>query len=203
MSVCYPAENAECFEDGHARAFEFFGGAPESCIYDNAGYAVKRGSGPIKGRECTLTESFQRLQSAYLFRSEFAAPRKGNEKGSIERKIGTLKRSLLSPAPRAGSFEELNEMLLAKALANKESRAEAFAEDAARLLPLPDYRPTRLEERQVDKLSLVRFDACSYSVPTEYVGRSLRVKRLRSRSRSRIRTRSSPGTSAATRRAGS
>lgn len=176
FKVCYPAENAESFADGHARAFKFFGGAAERCVYDNAGYSVKRGTGPIKGRDRDLTESFKALQSVYLFHAEFAAPAKGNEKGSVERKIGTIKRSLMSPVPKADSFEELNRMLQERALANQEANAEKFAEDAARLLPLPDYEPSRLEERLVDKLSLVRFETCSYSVPTELVGKFVKVR---------------------------
>jgi transposase len=176
FKVCYPAENAESFADGHARAFRFFGGAVVRCVYDNAGYSVKRGSGPMKGRDRELTDSFATLQSVFLFRAEFAAPAKGNEKGSVERAIGALKRSLMSPVPKADSFEELNEMLMQKALANKAAHAEKFAEDTARLLPLPDYEPCRLEERLVDKLSLVRFETCSYSVPTDLVGRSLKVR---------------------------
>jgi uncharacterized protein (TIGR04255 family) len=68
----YPKENAESFADGHARAFAFFGGVPRRCVYDNAGYSVKRGSGPIKGRGRNLTNSFSELQSAYLFEADGA-----------------------------------------------------------------------------------------------------------------------------------
>jgi transposase len=80
---CYPKENAESFADGHIAAFDFFGGVPVRCVYDNAGYSVKRGSGPIKGRTRNLTDSFSELKSAFLFEADFAAPRKGNEKGSV------------------------------------------------------------------------------------------------------------------------
>ena len=176
FSVCYPVENGETFADGHVQAFRFFGGAVSVCVYDNAGYSVKRGSGPIKGRERNLTESFAQLQSVFLFRAEFARPARGNEKGAVERKIGTLKRSFWAPAPKAASFAELNRMLLEKAQADKEANAQAFVQDSARLLSLPDYESSRMEERRVDKLGLVRFETCSYSVPTELVGRSLSVR---------------------------
>jgi hypothetical protein len=83
FTAAYPAENAESFADGHARAFKFFGGVPRRTVYDNASYAVKRGSGRLKGRERLLTDSFSELQSVYLFEAEFAGSGKGNEKGSV------------------------------------------------------------------------------------------------------------------------
>lgn len=172
---CYPKENAESFADGHARAFEFFGGVPRRCVYDNAAYSVKRGSGPIKGRARTLTDSFAELQSAFLFEADFAAPRKGNEKGSVERKIGVVRSRLFVPVPKAGSWEELNQMMLEKAMAFRDA-SEFFAEDVAVLLPKQDYQPSKLKEAKVDKLSLVRHDNCFYSVPTQLVGRSVLVR---------------------------
>jgi hypothetical protein len=171
----YPAENAESFCEGNAAAFAFFGGVPRRIVYDNAGYAVKRTSGPLKGRDRELCSLFSELRSAFLFEAAFAAPYKGNEKGSVERHVGTLRQSLLVPVPSADSFEELNANLLAKALANKE-RAELFPKETAAFLPLADYAPCRLELRKADKLSLVKFEGNSYSVPTQYVLRSVLVK---------------------------
>jgi transposase len=171
----YPAENAESFCDGNAAAFRFFGGVPTRIVYDNAGYAVRRGSGPLKGRDRVLADSFSELRSAFLFEAAFAAPGKGNEKGSVERHVGTLRRSLLTPVPKAESFDELNASLLDKALAHKE-RAERYAEESAALLPLADYAPCRLTSAKVDKLSLVRFEGNSYSVPTRFVLRPVIVK---------------------------
>ncbi len=38
----YPAETTEAFCDGHVRAFAFFGGVPQSILYDNTRIAVAR-----------------------------------------------------------------------------------------------------------------------------------------------------------------
>jgi len=173
--ACYPKENAESFADGHARAFTFFGGVSRKSLYDNAGYAVKHGSGPIKGRERNLTDSFTELQSRYLFEAVFANTYSGNEKGSVERKVAVIRSRLFSPVPKADSWEELNQMLYEKALKAKEA-SERFREDAARLLPCPDWRPERLVSVKVDKLSLACFETCHYSVPTQFVGRKLTLK---------------------------
>ena len=171
----YPAENAESFCEGNAAAFAFFGGVPSRIVYDNAGYAVKRTSGPLKGRDRELCSLFSELRSAFLFEAVFAAPYKGNEKGSVERHVGTLRQSLLVPVPSADSFEELNARLLAKATVHKE-KSELFQNETVAFLPLADYAPCRLEERKADKLSLVKFEGNSYSVPTKYVLRSVLVK---------------------------
>jgi len=173
--ACYPKENAESFADGHAQAFRFFGGVSRRSVYDNAAYAVKRGSGPIKGRERNLTDSFMELQSRFLFEAVFANTYSGNEKGSVERKVASLRSRVFVPVPKADSWEDLNQMLYEKALKVKQA-SQRFSEDAAKLLPVPDYQPERLVSAKADKLSLVCFETCFYSVPTRFVGRSLTVK---------------------------
>ncbi|MBA3243208.1 MAG: IS21 family transposase [Acidobacteria bacterium] len=171
----YPRENSESFVDGNVAAFRFLGGAPRCVVYDNPAYAVKRGTGPMKGRARETVAAFSELRSAFLFEAVFAAPRKGNEKGSVERHVGTLRQSLLVPVPKASSFEELNRVLLAKALAFKEN-SPTFGEDAVALLPLADYEPCRLVACKADKSSFVRFDGNAYSVPTNFAHRSLVVR---------------------------
>jgi hypothetical protein len=136
---------------------------------------LKREAGGMKGRTRVLTDSFGELVSTFLFEAVFAACRKGNEKGSVERKVGVVRSSLMVPVPKADSFQELNEMLLAKALAAKE-KSERFAKEAAGLLPLRDYAPCRLVEARADKLSLVCFEGSSYSVPTSFALRPLLVR---------------------------
>ena len=174
FQVAYPCENSESFLDGHARAFEFFGGVPRRCVYDNASYAVKRGSGPLTGRDRELTRGMVEMRSTCLLETEFARPAKGNEKGSVERKVRTLRSSLLSPVPSVESWDELNACLRLKAQECKDE-AKGFAQDAARLLPPADYRPCRVALAKADRMSLVRFEGASYSVPTRFVGRELLV----------------------------
>jgi len=171
----YPRENSESFVDGNAAAFRFLGGAPTRIVYDNPAYAVKRGIGPMKGRTREPVLAFSELRSAFLFEAAYAAPAKGNEKGSVERAVGTLRRSLMVPVPQVESFEELNDKILAKATAFKE-KSESFAQDAQVFLPLVDYEPCELVSRKADKTSFVRFDTNSYSVPTRFAYRSLLVR---------------------------
>jgi transposase len=171
----YPGENAESFCDGHDRSFKFFGGVPRRIVYDNPAYAVKI-TGKLTGRERDLAESFGELRSRGLFEAAFCNPRSGNEKGSVERKVGVLRSKWLVPVPKAHSWDELNQTLLEKGMAEKQARAESFAREAEHFLPLFEYDPSRLAGGQADKLSLVRFERNDYSVPTKFVLRKVLIR---------------------------
>ena len=81
----YPAETMEAFLDGDLSAFAFFGGVPQSILYDNTKLAVARicGDGEPEG-----TRAFSGLVSHYLFRDRFGRPGKGDDKA---RSRGLLK----------------------------------------------------------------------------------------------------------------
>ena len=106
--VGYPAETTEAFCDGHVRAFSFFGGVPQSILYDNTKIAVARILGDGKRQR---TRGFAELQSHYLFRDRFGRPGKGNDKGKVEGLVGYARRNFLVPLPVFDSFEALNAYL--------------------------------------------------------------------------------------------
>ena len=81
----FPRECTEAFLEGHARAFEFFGGVPRRISYDNLKIAVARVTG---GRGRVVTREFQRLKSHHLFEAHFCLVRRPNEKGHVETLIG-------------------------------------------------------------------------------------------------------------------
>ena len=102
--VGYPAETTEAFCDGHVRAFSFFGGVPQSILYDNTKIAVAHILGDGKRQR---TRGFAELQSHYLFRDRFGRPGKGNDKGKVEGLVGYARRNFLVPIPVFESFEAL------------------------------------------------------------------------------------------------
>ena len=102
--VGYPAETTEAFCDGHVRAFAFFGGVPQSILYDNTKIAVARILGDGKRQR---TRVFTELQSHYLFEDRFGRPGKGNDKGKVEGLVGYARRNFLVPIPVSESFEAL------------------------------------------------------------------------------------------------
>ena len=177
----YPRECTESFQDGHVRAFNFFGGVPTRISYDNSKIAVKKFVGP---RQRELTDGFLRLQSHYLFDEHFCLVRKANEKGHIENNVGYTRRNFMVPLPSVRSFDELNEHLerccfedLAREVRGKAgTKAERLEDDRAVFRPLPGaFDACQVQMRRANTLSLVRFDCNDYSVPVAWAHHDLTV----------------------------
>jgi transposase len=62
-------------------AFDFFGGVPQSILYDKTRLAVAK---IVKGGERLRSQMFVELQSHYLFEDRFGRPGKGNDTGKVE-----------------------------------------------------------------------------------------------------------------------
>jgi transposase len=101
----YRAETAEAFCDGHVAAFEFFGGVPQSILYDNSKLAVAK---IVKGGKRLRSKMFAELQSHYLFEDRFGRPGKGNDKGKVEGLVGFVRRNFMTPLPVAEDFDAFN-----------------------------------------------------------------------------------------------
>lgn len=171
----FPRECTESFQEGHRRAFEFFGGVPKRISYDNSRIAVSK---VIQKRGGVFTAEFLRLESHYLYEHHFCLVRRPNEKGHTENLVGYSRRNFMVPIPEFDDFEVFNEQLaedcrqdLQRQLRGKEGiKAERLEEDRQAMLPLPSrpFEARRVEPCQANSLSLVRFDRNDYSVPTQY-----------------------------------
>lgn len=178
----YPRECTESFQDGHVKSFTFFGGVATRISYDNSRIAVKKFVGP---HERELTDGFLRLQSHYMFEEHFCRVRKANEKGHVENQVGYTRRNFMVPLPSVRSFEELNEHLerccvqeLGRTLRGKDgTKAQRLEHERAIFRGLPDevFHACRVEVRQANTLSLVRFDRNDYSVPVRWAHHKLTV----------------------------
>jgi transposase len=173
--VGYPAETAEAFCDGHIRAFAFFGGVPQSILYDNTKIAVARILGDGKRQR---TRVFTELQSHYLFKDRFGRRGKGNDKGKVEGLVGYARRNFLVPIPVFESFEALNAHLLECCRrrmtdclrGHHGTIGERLERDLAafQTLPFAPYDACEKFATSVSSLSLVRYRLNDYSVPTSY-----------------------------------
>ncbi len=76
--AAYPAATTEAWLDGHNRAFAFFGGVPQSILYDNDKSLVAR---ILPDGTRQRTRAFSSLLSHYLFEDRYGRPGKGNDKG--------------------------------------------------------------------------------------------------------------------------
>ena len=179
----YPAETTEAFLDGHVSAFAFFGGVPQSILYDNTKIAVAKICGDGKRER---TRAFSGLVSHYLFRDRFGRPGKGNDKGKVEGLVKNGRRRFLTPVPVAASFEALNAKLEADCLAELDRCAGRHTEtigvrldaDLTAFRPLPSghFEPCEHRTARVSSTALVRYRMSDYSVPTAYGFRDVVVK---------------------------
>lgn len=179
----YPAETTEAFLDGHVSAFAFFGGIPQSILYDNTKLAVAKICGDGKRER---TRAFSGLVSHYLFRDRFGRPGKGNDKGKVEGLVKNGRRRFLTPVPVAASFEALNAKLEADCLGELDRCAGRHTEtigvrleaDLTAFRPLPPghFEPCEHRTARVSSTALVRYRMSDYSVPTAYGFRDVVVK---------------------------
>jgi transposase len=171
----YPAETAEAFCDGHVAAFDFFGGVPQSILYDNTRLAVAK---IVKGGRRLRSQMFAELQSHYLFEDRFGRPGKGNDKGKVEGLVGYVRRNHMTPLPVAASYDGLNAGLLdactkrGQAILRGQTATitERMQADAAVFMKLPPapYDSCHKVATSVSSLSLVRYRNNDYSVPVRY-----------------------------------
>jgi transposase len=106
----FPAETQQAFFEGHAEAFEFFGGVFARIRYDNLTSAVQK---VLKGRRRIEQERFVAFRSHYLFESFFtlAGIEGAHEKGGVEGEVGRFRRRNLVPVPAVASFGELKKLV--------------------------------------------------------------------------------------------
>jgi hypothetical protein len=179
----YPAETTEAFCAGHSAAFAFFGGVPQSILYDNTRIAVARILGDGRRQR---TRVFSELQSHYLFDDRFGRPGKGNDSGMVEGLVGWIRRNYLVPMPRVASFDALNAKLIDDCRRRLGDRLRGHAETigerlvhdlaAFQSLPATPYDACEKKTGRVSSLSLVRYRGIDYSVPTAYGHREVLIR---------------------------
>jgi transposase len=172
--MTFERECTETFWEGHARAFEFFGGVPRRITYDNTTVAVSK----IFGQERQLTRGFLQLKSHYLFAHHFCRVARGNEKGVVEGLVKFTRLNYFVPVPQVRDLAELNAQLHQRCVADRERRlrgqpgpkAQLLLEDQKAFLSLPatPFEACRRVSTTASSLSLVRFDGNDYSVPVRW-----------------------------------
>ncbi len=181
--VAYPAATTEAWLDGHNKAFVFFGGVPQSILYDNDKCLVARIL-PDGARQ--RTRAFSGLQSHYLFKDRYGRPGKGNDKGGVEGLVGYARRNFMVPPPRFESWDAFNADLEEKCRkrhgdvlrGHRETISERFRRDCEALTPLPPapFDACDKQASRVTSQSLVRYRTNDYSVPAAYGHREVWIR---------------------------
>jgi transposase len=161
----FKGENFECLAQGMVDIFKYISGVPNRQWFDNMSTAV-HGIKEDKSRE--LTNAFSRLKNHYNFKAVFCNFAAGNEKGSVENKVGYHRRNLLVPIPECKDLRDYNRILLEKCFLDMERKhykkglliKALFAEDKKHLIPLPaeDFRASKIKSVRIDAYAKFRIN---------------------------------------------
>jgi transposase len=179
----YPTETTEAFCDGHVSAFAFFGGIPQTILYDNTKIAVARILGD---RTRVRTQRFTELQSHYLIDGRFGRPARENDKGNVEGMVGFTRRNFKVPPPRFNSFDDLNAHLEQRCLERQGDKLRGHEQtignrlisnrEALMGLPVAEYEACVHVSTRATSISTVRYRSNDYSVPVTYAHHDVHVR---------------------------
>lgn len=166
----------ESFLEGHVRVFDWLGGVPRECVYDNLRSVVaKRDSRQV----VRWNPRFLHLRGHYAFHSTACTPSTPREKGSVEGSVRYVKTGFW-PARRFSTLSELDVVYarwrdqVAHRRRHATGRfvvAERLAEERVVLRPLPpapfDFSLNRTVRVPTD--GYLRYAGCFYRAPLELV----------------------------------
>jgi transposase len=177
----YQNERLATLLDGHERAFGWFGGMTLSCLYDNPRTLVL-GRSENKVLWHPLFEDFARY---YGFTPRACQPYRPRTKGKVESGVKYVKRNALA-GRRFNSWDEVNSWLERWSIEVADLRIHGTTHERPidrfereQLTPLGarlPYRYQQVQMRQVANDALVTLGAARYSVPVQYVGRTVSVQ---------------------------
>lgn len=181
----FKGENQECLFEGLKNIFNHIGGVPKKLWFDNMSTVVVS---ILKNGEREVTDNFYRFKQHYGFGATFCNANSGNEKGSVENKVGYLRRNYLVPIPEFTSLQEYNKELLEKCdydhnrshYIKEKDITELFTEDKNHFLYLPEkeYLNYKYETVKIDGYGKFTLNAGlhSYSTSPKYAGETITVK---------------------------
>lgn len=176
------SQNLSNFMYGHEFAFAHFGGVARVCLYDNLKSVVLERI----GKAIRFNRRFMEFAAHYRYEPRPVGIARGNEKGRVERSIRYIRENFFA-ARRFKDLDDLNSQALAwcqstaleRRWPDDDRRAvgEVLREEQSKLLPLPAHEHPCAERCEVvlDKYPHARFDLNDYSVPPEYVHKTLVV----------------------------
>ncbi|MFA5537380.1 MAG: IS21 family transposase [Bacillota bacterium] len=179
----FKSENQECLLEGLKSIFEHIGGVPTAIWFDNMSTAVKK----IRAYgERDLSEGFLRFMMHYGFNSNFCNPNSGNEKGSVENKVGYHRRNLFVPVPEFKDLRQYNKELLKRCDEDMIRQhykgigliSELFQEDMQEFFKLPKvpFEVYRHKFAKADNYGKIKFDARTYSTSPKLVNSQIMIR---------------------------
>ncbi len=166
----------------HVRAFEYFGGAAATCLYDNMKVVVTG----YDGDQAIYNTRFLSFATHYGFQPWACRPHRPQTKGKVERPFLYVEKNLLNGRTFT-SLEHLNETAAhwlsdtADVRIHQETRRrpiDLYQEEKPHLLSLPaqPYDTAQVFYRTVNPEGYVAYRQNFYSVPWQRIGELLPVR---------------------------
>jgi len=171
-----PTENQECFLEAIKILFNQAGFVPRKLRLDNLSAAVVKASG--SQQETIFTEAFQRFASHYGFEAQACNPRKGNEKGHVENKVGYVRYNFFTPSSVVQDLAHLRDLLWQHCKKDHQRKhykkdikiEELMKEEKKYGLALPQTEYSVFKETMItaNKYGEITIDSVAVHVPTSY-----------------------------------
>jgi transposase len=177
----------ESFLEGHVRAFDWLGGVPRECVYDNLKSAVARRERVDGGREVIhWNPRFSQLRGHYAFHAHPCTPETPREKGSVEGAVRYLKTGFW-PARRFGDLAELDAAyagwrdrvaLPRRHASGRHVVAERLAHEREQLRPLPPiaFDAAGRRSSRVPTDGYLKFGRCFYRAPEALIQQRVELR---------------------------
>jgi transposase len=171
------------FIEGHREAFQAFHGIPQRVFYDNLRTAVFAGTGP----QAVKQKHFRMFEAHYAFEAVFMNAEAGWEKGAVENLCGLIRPVACTPIPQGKNLKEIQDTITQRCLEyirfhkirdRKDPIAPMFETEKLHLNPLPIKPFEAYAESQavVHSDLTFRYDAIKYSVPSNYIGKTITIR---------------------------
>ena len=180
LSLFHDARMAS-FLQGHVEAFEALGGVPRRLLYDNLKSAVLA----RRGKAVTFHPTLLALAAHYAFEPTAAWPRRPEEKGRVERRVGFARTGFFAGRDIAVPLGALNAAARDWCFGAAAERPwpdddsqlvrDAFAREREVLtaLPVAPFPHHEIRPARIDRTCHARFDRNEYSVPPDFAGARL------------------------------
>lgn len=177
----YESESQVCVLDVHTRFIEEIGFIPSVFTYDNMRTVVKN----FIGNERTITDGMTNLSNYYQFKIRLCQPRKGNEKGHVERSVEFIRRKAFSSKYSFVNLQEAENHLIhivrklneRNHYEHKRKHIELMEEEKnISKSAIAPFDCAEMIECRVNKYSTVVINQNHYSVPEGHVGKYIKAK---------------------------
>lgn len=177
----YQSESQVCVLDVHSKFIDQIGFVPSVFTYDNMRTVVKA----FIGTERKITDSMTHLSNYYQFHIRLCQPRKGNEKGHVERSVEFIRRKAFSSLHTFSNLNEAEQHLSAtlgklnKRVHHEHKEQHTVLMKKEKAVSRPASTPfdaADVIECRVNKYSTVVIKQNHYSVPEGHVGKYIKAK---------------------------